>query len=114
MKSRVTTIEFPVLSDYIVHVELTSDMRKSLDKYPPTKIVPLDDATNAITIHITGDNFSFMFLPYNVSVGTIAHESWHVINRMLDQLGVKLDSEVVGYHLGYMVNRIFRFARGKK
>ena len=117
MKSRITHLEFPVFSGYLVHIEITSDVQKSLAKYPETKcaVDGEDDAnTHAITVHIVNEPLTFMFLPYNVSVGTIAHESWHAVKRMMEYVDVKLDSETVAYHLGYSVDKIFRFVRGKK
>ena len=115
MKSRVKIIVFPVFCDYVVHVELTTDVAKSLSKYPSTKGVFQETGiTDAMSIHITNENFSYIFLRYNSSVGTIAHESWHVVKRMMEHVGIELDSETVAYHLGYLVNQIFRFARGKK
>jgi hypothetical protein len=112
MKSRITLIEFPVFMDYIVHVEITSDVRKSMKKYPQTK--DITDVTNAMAVHVKDEPFSMIFLRYNAPVGTIAHESWHVIRRMMNYVGIELDSETVAYHLGYLVNKIFRFARGKR
>ena len=114
MKSRVTHVEFPVFMDYVVHVELTSNIYKSMSHYPATKEIPNDGTTHAITVHAHDEPFTFVFLPYNVSIGTIAHESWHVIRRMMGYCDIELDSETVAYHLGYLVNKIFLFARGKK
>ena len=114
MRSRITFVEFPVFMDYLVHVELTSDVLKSMKKYPQTKDIPDDATTHAISIHVQDAPLSMVFLPYNVSVGTIAHESWHVVKRMMGYCDVDLDSETVAYHLGYLVNKIFQFARGKK
>lgn len=115
MKSRYTTIEFPVFSDYIVHVEVTSDLKKSMAKYPPTKVA-IDDYGDGkcVAVHVENDGFSFIFFPYNASVGDIAHESWHAVRRMMEYLGIELDHETVAYHLGYMVDKIFRFIRGRK
>lgn len=115
MKSRHTTIEFPVFSSYMVHVEVTSDLKKSMAKYPLTKVA-VDDYGDGdgVAIHVDKEGFSFIFLRYNASVGDIAHESWHVVHRMMDFLGIELDHETAAYHLGYMVNKIFRFMRGRK
>lgn len=115
MRARFTTIEFPVFFNYIVHVEVTSDLKKSMLKYPPTKdILMEDDCKDAITVHVCDASFSFIFLHYTASVGTIAHESWHAVKHMLEYMGVELDSETVAYHLGYMVDKIFKFVRGRK
>lgn len=121
MKARFMTVEFPVLSNYIVHVEVTSNLKRSMMRYPPAAaaVKHFEDRDEslgeAITIHMNEDDgFSFIFLPYNVSTGTIAHESWHVIKHMMDHCDIKLDSETVAYHLGYLVNEIFKFVRRKR
>lgn len=115
MKNRITTIEFPVFSSYIVHVEIMSDLKKTLLKYPHTKNIPDEDSDNcdAMTVHDEG-HLSFLFLKYNSSVGAVAHECWHVVRRMMTIMGVEIDSETTAYHLGYLVNQVFRFLRGKK
>ena len=116
MRSKVKHIAFPVFSNYIVHVEITSDLKRSMAKYPPTRAVieAADEACDGMTIHVEDETFSYIFLPYNASVGTIAHESWHTIKAMMEHLAIELDSETVAYHLGYLVDQIFRFMRGRK
>lgn len=117
MKRRFTTVDFPVFCYYIVHIEVTSDLKKSMEKYPATKSIPLDsefDNKGAWSVHVENEPVSFIFLPYNTSVGDIAHESWHVVHRMMRYVGVSPDSETVAYHLGYLVNQVFKFVRGKK
>jgi hypothetical protein len=84
-----------------------------MSKYPQTKDIELI-STNAITVHEVDTPLSMIFLPYNVSVDTIAHESWHVVHQIMNHVGVELDSETVAYHLGYLVGKIFEFVRNKK
>lgn len=105
LKHDFEVVEFPVFADYCVHIEVTNDLRRAMDLYPATKVVPLEPGVGAITVHKVEENFSFIFLQYKSSVGDIAHECWHAVNRMLKSLGVELDSETVAYHLGYLVNR---------
>jgi len=117
MKSRITHLEFPVFSKYTMHVEVTTDIQKSLAKYPETEYAmdgEENSNTHAIAVHIANEPFTFIFLPYNVSVGTIAHEAWHAIRRMMEYMDVDLDNETVAYHLGYSVDKIFNFVRGKR
>ena len=114
--SRHTVVEFPVFGHYLVHVELTSDMKKTLAKYPQTRDIweDQDESTYGLAVHVKGENFSYIFLSANPSVGNIVHESWHVVRRMMQHLGVELDSETVAYHLGYLVDNIFKFARHRR
>ena len=115
MKARLTHVEFPVFSDFIVHIEVTSDFKKSFSKYPLTENIPEEECGSweAMTAHDDEGSISFLFIKPDASVGTIAHESWHVIKRMLDTRGVDLDNETVAYHLGYLVDKVFQFVRGK-
>lgn len=110
--NRITTIEFPVFSDFIVHVEITSNIRAAIEKYPGIKHLAdkSDDDCDAATLHTEG-TICFLFLKPNVSVGTIAHESWHVIKYMFEVVSVDLDSETVAYHLGFIVDQVFKFLR---
>jgi hypothetical protein len=112
--ARITTIEFPVFSDFIIHVETSNDFDKTLRKYPCIEHMQGNNENcDAMTCHGCGPVI-FIFLKPNASVGTIAHESWHAIRAMFKTLDIDLDSETVAYHLGYLVNQIFRFMRGKK
>jgi hypothetical protein len=113
MKSKFRKFHFPALGHYVVHVEITSDIAKSLLKYPRTRKVEMDETTNGLAVH-TNEGFSYIFLPYNASVGNIAHEAWHVVRQMMEYLGIKIDNEAVAYHLGYLTNRVWDFVHGRK
>jgi hypothetical protein len=113
MIASFTIITFPVFDNYAVHIEKTSDIMKSMEKYPATKHVEPGEHTEAITVHVADDPCSYIFLPHNAAVGTIAHEAWHVVRRMLEYVGADLENENVAYHLGFLVNRIFKFIRGR-
>jgi len=114
VKSKIKLIEFPVFCGYVIHVEITSDIPKALLKYPQTRKIDMDNETQGLAVHDTDAPFSFIFLPHNASVGDIAHESWHAVRRMMEYVGAELDNEAVAYHLGYMVQEIFKFVRGRK
>ena len=109
MRSKTRRIEFPVFANYCVYVEFTTDIEASMEKYKQTRDVPCGEDTHAITVHIEDNGLSFVFFPYDASVGAIAHESWHVVKNMMDYLGVELDSETVAYHLGFLVDKIYKF-----
>lgn len=115
MKSKFTTIKFPVFCGYAVHIEKTTDIGGSLKKYKYTRDLDIDlEDTQAIAVHVENQPTSMMFLPYNAPVGTIAHESWHVIRRMMEYMGVDDTNEAVAYHLGYLSQKVFDFMRGKR
>jgi hypothetical protein len=108
-KDKFTHIEFPVFH-YCIHVEFTSDLKKALQKYPQTKDIDLDEITDyALTVHDEHDGASFIFLPWDCSIGVIVHESWHAIRRMMSYINSDFDNEVIAYHLGYLVDEIIDF-----
>src|SRR5579859_6803696 len=107
--ARIITIEFPVFSDFIFHVEISKDFDKTIKKYPSIAHLSGDnDNCDAVTLH-SGGLVVFIFFHPNPSVGNIAHESWHALRHMFNTVGVELDSETVAYHLGFTVNSIFKF-----
>ena len=112
--SRFTTVEFPVFSDFTVHIEMSSDFEKSIIKYPSISdmVDKFDEQADPLTIY-DGGQVCFIFLRPNVSAGTIAHEAWHAVRNMFDCMGVE-DNETVAYHLGYLVDKIFKFVRRRK
>ena len=116
--SRFTIVEFPVFSHYIVHVEVAKDFKKAFARYKHTKCMLKEpdqywiDA--AVTIQVKDRNISYVFLHPHANVNTIAHESWHVICRMLDYMGCERDDENEAYHLGYLVGKIYDFVNGRK
>lgn len=56
---------------------------------------------------------SLLILHEGCSPGIVAHECWHAIRRMLNNLDVGLENETVAYHLGYLVNRVHNFMENK-
>jgi len=114
VKARFTTVEFPVFSDFIVHVEIARNFEKAVKKYPSIADLSQkeDEEADALTVY-DGGQICFIFLKSNVSVGTIAHEAFHAVEHMMKRFDVKLKGETPAYHLGYLVNQIFRFVRNK-
>lgn len=112
MKSKITHVHFPVFSDYFVHIEVASDIKKAMQKYPPTKVIEMDDSTDAVTVHVE-EAMAFIFLPKNAKAGTIAHECWHAIHHMMSVFNVDIESETVAYHLGYLVEKASKLVRGR-
>jgi hypothetical protein len=111
---KVYHLEFPVLNHYNVHVEFTSDLKKSISHYRETKDIELYSDESGLAIHPKNQPRSFIFFKGNPNPGTIVHESWHVVRRMLEYYGIELDNEVVAYHLGYLVRNIHGMMRGRK
>lgn len=67
------------------------------------------DMAACIVYHTSDDGLTYMLLNFKAGPGTVAHESWHVVRRMLRGLGAKLENETVAYHLGDLVKKITDF-----
>ena len=109
----MTRIEFPVFH-YTVYVEIASDFKKALRSHKRTKNVPSEPGVRWISVHEAHEGFSFIFLKPDATTGEIAHESYHVVRRILEFIGADEESEVVAYHLEYMVDKITRFIRKRR
>lgn len=113
MKSKFTIVNFPVF-EYKICVEFTSDFKKSMLANDQTKEFANEDhdVTNAWTIRgKDGSDISFIFLKLDARASTLAHEAWHAIQHMLEYHGVKLDGEVVAYHLTYLIEKMIDLQR---
>lgn len=52
---------------------------------------------------------SYIFLPLNAAPGTITHETFHCVLRMMTWIGSPVENENFAYHQGYIVNEINKF-----
>lgn len=109
------TIELPAW-EYTIHVVLTSDVSQSMKRIEDAHAgsSPVQDFSvlgnpEAMHLSFAGDNDnSWIIFSRNPSAGTIAHESWHAVRRLMRVVGAELENETVAYHLGYIVNRIVK------
>lgn len=109
-------IKFPVFGDYAVSVEVAPHIEKAMERYRDTFHIEgyEEDCTNALTVHHPEEGMSYVFLRPRASPGTVAHEAWHVLVHMWEGLGIELDHESMAYHLGYLVDKIDRYVKGRK
>lgn len=111
---RFVVVDFPVFSDYFVHIEIASDFKKAAGKYPATKSLVYDqDGGEDDGICFGAERSSFIFMKKNFSAGTAAHECWHAVQNMMDFIGAELEAEIVAYHLGHLVNAATALQRRK-
>jgi hypothetical protein len=103
-------VEFPIFSDYIIHVEAGKDIPDLVRKYK-IRGVNLDERADGLTVKRDQMNMTMVFFKGRPDLGTIAHEAFHAVTQMFDWCGVKYDEETVAYHLGYTVNCICSFFR---
>lgn len=73
-----------------------------------------DDTTTAMCLFYPDDMKCAVIVPPDASAGTVAHESWHAVRHMLLYVGCTLDSELVAYHLGYLVGHVTKFLKERK
>lgn len=101
-------LRFEVFSRYAIRLIFSSDLRKSaMGRFGH---MPSDEFTDAFVFHVKDHSQSYIFLPLKVSESTVAHEAWHVIHNVMTFAGVEaFDDEVVAYHLGWLVEQIYKF-----
>jgi hypothetical protein len=101
-----------VFSDFTVHVEVTEDIEKSIKKYPDIADMAdeSDSGSDAITVY-AGGKVCFVFLNPDASIGTAAHEAFHVVESLMKLVGIKLKGETPAYHIGYITERIVKCLR---
>lgn len=108
---RVKCICFPVFANYTVRVVLTPDVAKSRSARD-SEIGNKYDGGDPLGIHaFNGNGDAWIFLPLTVEPGTVAHECFHCINRMMQWIQADLENEVVAYHLGFLVTEVSNFLR---
>jgi hypothetical protein len=108
VKNREKIVKFPVWGNYRIRVIVTADVKKYMAEHNSFCEVCMDEDqsdTNAVTLHRLGQ--SIIIFPAEADMDTIAHESYHAIRQMLVSRDAELDNEVVAYHLGYLVNKVF-------
>jgi hypothetical protein len=97
-------------NNFAVNVCITPDIDKSRRHRDPI--------LGAFEKRIDGQNFAglfcavgcdgYLFLPPVFDPDTVAHEAYHLIDYMMDRLGVQepRDGEIMAYHLGYVVGKV--------
>lgn len=80
-----------------------------------TDFEPVDaNTTNAcasVTLGSGGAKYFSMVIPDGTGVGTIAHESLHIVDYLCDELGIPItveNTEIRGYMIGYIVDCIVK------
>lgn len=103
-------ITFPIYSEFQVHMIFTEDVDDSyLNRYG----VPRNGTVGCDALVKTAvGGHCHMFFTHGVSVGTMAHEAWHVVYSMFNYVGADIDdNENAAYHLGYIVDAVYEFER---
>ena len=104
-------IHFPMLGEWSINVEVVRHIEKAMQRYKNEFEIEeyTEEDTDALTVH--GEGTCYVFLRPRASPGTIAHESWHALTGIFETLGIELDHESMAYHLGYVVDKIYKYVR---
>jgi hypothetical protein len=109
---RKTKIELPVFH-WTVEVVITSQVLKYA-RHVGWRGSKGEETTRGINMFFDEDLTTAIVIQPDATAGTIAHEAWHSVYRMLTHMGAALDNETVAYHLGYLVEAITQFKRKPK
>jgi hypothetical protein len=110
-------IDFPVFG-YRVGVVFSTNVPRTVQQY----FSNFDDSADTEACHCPCKNEgkAMLFMPFAVEPGTIAHECYHAVRRMLsyEDVGLyevddesRIDNETVAYHLGYLVKHVIAFQK---
>lgn len=111
---RIKTFIFPVFDYWRIRVVSTNDFNKALKKFKHTRAFSELENTAAFNVHVENENLSYIFIHHKVELGTVAHEAYHAIERMLSLHDVEPRGEVIAYHLGYLIQEISNWQRSWK
>ena len=101
-------LTFNVLARYQVRIIFSNDVRKSAIKRIGHD--PIDKDADAFVYHLRDTGMSYIFLPLDATEHMVAHEAWHIVFRMFHYVHVQdMDDEMVAYHLGHLVEKIYEF-----
>ena len=114
MKIRKAHFTFPVFNYYTVRVVVAPDTNAALAGYRDLKEFVEKGRSREARVFSSNSHHCYMFLPSGASVRTIAHECWHVVKTMMDYTGIKLENEVVAYHMGYLTQKVYDFVQKDK
>lgn len=113
-KEATRRVKFRVFNSFDITVVRTTNMEASVRRRAHTKSFFDRDGdirfTEGLAVHYSNDKaeHSYIFLKWNCSMGTVAHEAYHVVRRVFEWHNVAMENEAVAYHLGYLVSEILK------
>ena len=101
----------PILPlNYLVRVILTNNV--TISRVGRSHILGdwyADGSTAAIHCGVPDASISYIFLPFKADVGYVAHEVSHCLWRLMNFIGAEHENEIMAYHQGYLVRKIWEF-----
>lgn len=110
-REKTKKLAFPVY-DYTVEIIITEDVEYSRIRrdYLIGHSLEIHGGRLAGLHSFNPDSpTSYIFLPLNAAPGTITHETFHCVLRMMAWIGSVVENENFAYHQGYIVNEINKF-----
>ena len=104
-------MRFPVFSNFKVSVFIAENTDATACYIADRDFTaePTRDGTEALTVSSPRNGWANIYIPFDAHMGTIAHESYHAVEAMMKFIGANKESEVVAYHLGFLVDKIVEF-----
>lgn len=105
-------ISFPTFRNFPIFLTKTSNLQKSINEWEFKKKYDVPDHAHAITLY-DSDSGTYVFLPPDATIGTVAHECYHAVNNLMRHVGVE-DEEAIAYHLDFVIEHAAKLMWGKK
>lgn len=96
--------------DYKIHIIFTDDVIASRKKIGRLIGDTFSGAAEAYHVYTDAPE-SWLIFPHEVTPGTISHEAYHCIRRVMEWIGADSENEVMAYHLEWLVNEVWWFLR---
>jgi|SRR5208337_1162812 len=112
MREFEKVIDLPVFR-YHVKIIITESVVKSRQARTEGLGPYEKEDTNPAAMHtgVKGKNWSYLFFRFNPGIGDVSHECFHCIWRLMRWIGADLENEVVAYHLTYLTEEVWKFAK---
>lgn len=94
-------------NEFEVNVCVTPDVRESRGHRDEILGTLPERIGSPVALFCGKNNKGYMFFPLIFDPDTVAHETYHLVDYMMDRLGVEVrDCEVMAYHIGWIVGKV--------
>ncbi len=105
---------FSDLYSYNIEICLTNNIeaeRNKLSEVQRFGYAYSEEISDGLHCYNRTIGLSVIYLTHKAGAGTIAHECWHCVFRMMQWIGAGTENEIIAYTLDYLVNQVFKLKK---
>lgn len=88
---------------YRLRIVVTTDLQQTIEK----RHLNVPPNIGAFHAYSPDSMCSTIFLPKEVGPGTVAHEAYHCVWNIMENIGATHENEVIAYTLGFVVEHVY-------